>query len=374
MSAELRQSYPPGLILPALLLALIGLVMVSSASLSGSSESPSTFALTFRHAVYLALALVTFLVVERISLDIWRRLSQPLMIAALLLCTLVLIEGVGVSVNGARRWISVGPISLQPIEPAKFALVVFLAAALAKEAGPRGLRFKAYLQPTILLGALMVLIYLQPDFGSMVIILLVALAMTFLAGMRMSHLLAGGVAMVAGLAVLAVKAPYRLERLVSYSDPWQFATTQGYQTVQAQIAFGRGEVFGLGLGDGVQKLSYLPEAHNDFILAVIAEELGFVGSLAVVLLFAWLITHILQVGKRAWREDDYFPSLLAWGAGVAIGIQALINFGVSLGILPTKGLTLPLVSYGGNSLLVTAAMLGLVARVGLETGGRADGR
>ena len=301
MSAELRQSYPPGLILPALLLALIGLVMVSSASLSGSSESPSTFALTFRHAVYLALALVTFLVVERISLDIWRLLSQPLMIAALLLCTLVLIEGVGVSVNGARRWISVGPISLQPIEPAKFALVVFLAAALAKEAGPRGLRFKAYLQPTILLGALMVLIYLQPDFGSMVIILLVALAMTFLAGMRMSHLLAGGVAMVAGLAVLAVKAPYRLERLVSYSDPWQFATTQGYQTVQAQIAFGRGEVFGLGLGDGVQKLSYLPEAHNDFILAVIAEELGFVGSLAVVLLFA-LVDYAHIAGWEASLE------------------------------------------------------------------------
>lgn len=374
MSAELRESCPPGLILPALLLAVMGLVMVSSASLSGSSESPSTFALIFRHAVYLGLALLTFCVVARISLDTWRRLSRPLMIAALVLCGLVLIQGVGLSVNGARRWISLGPISLQPIEPVKFALIVFLAAALAKEAGPGGLHLRAYIEPAILLGALMALVYLQPDFGSMVIILLVALAMTFLAGMRASHLLVGGGAMVAGLGVLAVKAPYRLERLLSYSDPWQFATTQGYQTVQAQIAFGRGEVFGLGLGDGVQKLSYLPEAHNDFILAVIAEELGFVGSLAVVLLFAWLIAHILRVGKRAWKEDDYFPSLLAWGAGVAIGIQALINFGVSLGILPTKGLTLPLVSYGGNSLLVTAAMLGLVARVGAETGERADDR
>ncbi len=374
MNLALPSRFEPGMLLPACFLGMIGLVMVSSASLSGSSESPSSFNYPFRHAFYLGLALVTFFMVASVPLHIWRRFSGLLMGLALVLCVLVLIEGIGSTVNGARRWIALGPISLQPIEPVKFLVLVYLAATLSKQARPAGLPPTAYIAPVILVGALSVLLYLQPDFGSIVLLWLVVFAVTFLAGMRMSHLFVAGGAVVAGLGVLAVTASYRLERLTAFLDPWQFATTQGYQSVQAQIAFGRGEVFGLGLGDGVQKLFYLPEAHNDFILAVIAEELGFVGALVVVLLFAWLIAHVLQVGKRAWTEQDRFPALLAWGAGIAIGLQALISFGVNLGVLPTKGLTLPLVSYGGNSLLVTAAMLGVVARVETETGVARDDR
>ncbi len=352
--------------MPALGLALIGLVMVSSASLSGSLESPSSFAFTFRHGLNLGVALVAFLIVSSLPLNLWQGFSRLLMAAALVLLALVLVEGVGVRAGGALRWIALGPVSLQPIEPVKFLLIVYLAATLSRQVHPHGLPVSAYPEPAILIGVMSLLIYMQPDFGSVVLLWAVVLAMTFLAGMRISHLLVAGATLASGLAALAIAAPYRLQRIATFTDPWQFAMSEGYQSVQAQIAYGRGEMTGLGLGDGVQKLSYLPEAHNDFILAVIAEELGFLGSLAVVCLFACLILHILRVGHGAWLRQDFFSALLAWGVGLAIGLQALINLGVSLGILPTKGLTLPLVSYGGNSLMVTAAMLGLVTRVETE--------
>lgn len=366
MNTAARPPIDARLVMPALLLCLIGVVMVTSASLSGSLETPSSLSLSLRHGAYLCAALVAFLLVSLVPLEFWRQGRLLLMGASMGLCGMVLINGVGVEVNGAQRWIDLGPVSLQPIEPTKWLVLLYLAATLAQHARPEGLPIKSYFEPILALGVLSALIYLQPDFGSTVLLWLLALAMAFLAGMRLTHLLAMGAASVAALGLLAVNASYRLDRLTSLLNPWQFATSEGYQSVQAQIAFGRGELFGLGLGDGVQKLSYLPEAHNDFIFAVIAEELGFLGSLVVVVLFVWLVSHILRVGKRAWDKDDPFPSLVAWGVGLSIGLQALINFGVTLGVLPTKGLTLPLVSYGGNSLVVTAAMLGLVARVEKE--------
>lgn len=366
MNAIARPTMDTGLAMPALLLSLIGMVMVTSASLSGSLEMPSSLALSLRHGAYLCAALVGFLLVSLIPLEFWRKRRRLLMAAAIALCALVLIKGVGVEVNGAQRWIDLGPVSLQPIEPTKWLVLLYLAATLAHHARPEGLSIKSYFEPILALGVLSALIYLQPDFGSTVLLWILALALAFLAGMRITHVLTIGAASVAALGMLAVKASYRLDRLTTLGNPWEFATSEGYQSVQAQIAFGRGELFGLGLGDGVQKLSYLPEAHNDFIFAVIAEELGFLGTLIVVLLFVWLVGHILRVGMQAWNRQDPFPALLAWGVGLSIGLQALINFGVTLGVLPTKGLTLPLVSYGGNSLVVTAAMLGLVARVQKE--------
>ena len=362
------QSFAPGLVIPALCLALFGLVMVSSATLAGSLDSPSTLSVPIRHSLYLALALAAFLLVARVPLETWRVLRVPLMCLAILMCVLVLV--LGVNVKGATRWLAFGPISVQPIEVTKWLAIVYMAATLSRYADPRGLPIRAYVQPVALLSILCGLLLLQPDFGGMVLLLLVVFAMTFLAGMRIHHLLAAGAAAATALGALAVSASYRLDRLLSFMNPWEFATGEGYQSVQAQIAFGRGEFFGLGLGDGVQKLAYLPESHNDFILAVVAEELGFLGTLAVALLFAGLLAHVLRAGKRAWRDDDPYPALLAWGVGVAIGLQALINYGVNLGVLPTKGLTLPLISYGGNSLIATAAMLGLVARVEMETGSR----
>ena len=371
MSARERQSFEPGLVLPALGLALFGLVMVSSATLAGSIESPSTLSVPLRHSMYLLLAAVVFLLLARVPLETWRVLRVPLMLFALIMCALVLV--IGVNVKGATRWIALGPISVQPIEIVKWIAIVYVAASLSRHVDAKGLPAKAYVQPMILFSMLCGLLLLQPDFGGMVLLLLVVLAMTFLAGMRIHHLLAAGAAAATGLGALAVSASYRLDRLLSFMNPWDFATGEGYQSVQAQIAFGRGEFFGLGLGDGVQKLAYLPESHNDFILAVVAEELGLFGTLAVLLLFAGLLAHVLRVGKRAWRDEDPYPALLAWGVGVAIGLQALINYGVNLGVLPTKGLTLPLISYGGNSLIATAAMLGLVARVQMETAdGEAD--
>ena len=368
MIASLRPRIEARLVVPALFLCLVGVVMVSSASLSGSLETPSSLALALRHGAHLGIAILVFWAVSCIPLAFWRTNRLPLMGLAITLSALVFVDNLGVEVNGAQRWIGIGPVSLQPIEPAKWLVLVYMAATLARHAGPEGLPLKSYLEPVIALGVLSALVFLQPDFGSTVLLWILVLAMAFLAGMRVRHLLAISAASVAGLGLLAVTASYRLDRFTAFLNPWQFATTEGYQSVQAQIAFGRGELLGLGLGDGVQKLSYLPEAHNDFIVAVIAEEFGLLGTLVVVLLFAWLIGHILRVGKMAWRDDDPFPALIAWGVGVSLGLQALVSFGVNLGVLPTKGLTLPLVSYGGNSLVVTGAMLGLVARVEKERG------
>ncbi len=365
MQRPFQVSFQAGLVMPALCLALFGLVMVSSATLAGSVESPSTLAVPLRHTFYLLAALAAFLVVAHVPLETWRVLRVPLMLLAIIMCAVVLV--IGVNVNGATRWISLGPVSVQPIELVKWVAIVYVAASLSRHASPQGLPIKAYVQPIMLFAMLCGLLLLQPDFGGMVLLLLVVLAMTFLAGMRIHHLLAAGVAALAGLGTLAVSASYRLDRILSFMNPWESATGEGYQSVQAQIAFGRGEFFGLGLGDGVQKLAYLPESHNDFILAVVAEELGLFGILAVVVLFAFLIFHVLRVGRRVWCDNDPYPALLAWGVGLAIGLQALINYGVNLGVLPTKGLTLPLISYGGNSLIATAAMLGLVARVEMET-------
>jgi cell division protein FtsW len=214
------------------------------------------------------------------------------------------------------------------------------------------------------------LLLLQPDFGTAVVLCATACGLLFVAGARLRHFLAVVALGAAALVGIAVLQPYRLDRLVSFADPWQFAFGSGYQLTQALIAFGRGEIFGLGLGEGIQKLFYLPEAHNDFIFAVIAEELGLVGALTVLSLFAVLVVRILRVGRQALDAGTAFGGYLVYGVGLLLGVQCLINLGVNTGVLPTKGLTLPFVSYGGNSLVVSCAMIGLVLRVQLEEADR----
>lgn len=342
----------------------LGTVMVASASVAISDT------LLLKHLMFLGAALLVMLGVMCVPLSWWRRGHRLGWLLAMALCALVLIPGVGLQANGARRWIGLGGFSLQAAEAVKFLLLVYLAGYLERFHGELTDDVRALVRPVLMVGALGAMLLLEPDFGTVVVLAVTTCGLLFVAGARLRHFML--IVALGGLmvAVLAVAQPYRLQRLVTFIDPWQFAFGSGYQLTQALIAFGRGEIFGLGLGEGIQKLFYLPEAHNDFIFAVIAEELGLVGALAVLALFAVLVLRILRVGRRALDGGNVFGGYLAYGVGLILGVQALINLGVNTGVLPTKGLTLPFVSYGGNSLVVSCAMVGLVLRLQLEEGER----
>jgi cell division protein FtsW len=343
-----------------LLILGLGTVMVASASVAIDG------ALLLKHGFYLVLSLTGFLVVLMIPLDWWRQGHRLALLLSLLLCAAVLLPFIGVEAKGARRWIGLGAFSIQAAEVCKLLLLVYLAGYLQRFQHELADHPLALLRPLAMLSLPAGLLLMQPDFGTVVVLMTVAIALLFIAGARLRHFLLLVLLGVGAVAALAVLEPYRMERLLSFLNPWQFAFSSGYQLTQALIAFGRGEIFGLGLGEGIQKLSYLPEAHNDFIFAVIAEELGLVGALALIALFALLIVRIFRVGRTALLEGNHFGGYLAYGVGLMLGIQCLVNLGVNTGVLPTKGLTLPFVSYGGNSLIVSCAMIGLVLRLQME--------
>jgi cell division protein FtsW len=348
------------MILCWLAILALGTVMVASASVAISET------LLLKHVMFLMAAIAALLIVLCVPLEWWRRGHRLAWLAAVVLCVLVLVPGIGVEANGARRWIGLGAFSLQAAEAGKFLLLVYLAGYLERFHGEIADDARALVRPLGMFAMLGALLLLQPDFGSAVVLGSTTCGLLFVAGARLRHFLlitALGALLVAALAVVQ---PYRLERLISFIDPWQFAFGSGYQLTQALIAFGRGEIFGLGLGEGIQKLFYLPEAHNDFIFAVIAEELGLVGALTVMALLALLVVRILRLGRQALDGGNVFGGYLAYGVGLLLGVQCLINLGVNTGVLPTKGLTLPFVSYGGNSLVVSCAMVGLVLRLQLE--------
>jgi len=361
--------------LAVLSLAVIafGTVMVASASIAHGSD------FWHKHLLLSAAGAVLFAAAAVLPLVWWQRLHRLGWLLALLLCVAVLIPGIGREVNGAFRWIDLGIVRIHVAEYVKLLLVVYLAGYLARYA-PKSKSSKslqvssaAYastaelLRPLLLVGLVLGLLVLQPDFGSFVVMTVTVSALVFVAGMRLRVFLLLGLVVLGVIALLAVAQPYRIERLTAFVDPWQVAYGSGYQLTQALIAFGRGGYFGLGLGEGVQKLFYLPEAHNDFIFAVVVEELGLVGALALVLVFCVLVLRILRIARRALQNGFYFGGLLATGIGVLLGFQCLINFGVNTGLLPTKGLTLPFISYGGHSLIVSYVMLGLVFRVAMDS-------
>jgi cell division protein FtsW len=346
----------------------IGLVMVASASFPLSAGEPGRFVV--RHAAYLLAGSVALVTCLAIPLRWWEAIHRPLLVAALVLAVLVLIPGIGHEVNGARRWIALGPFSLQAAEIAKFALVIYLAGYLARYRDALESDPVALLRPLVLVGVVCALLLLEPDFGSVVVLVTVTGGLLFVAGARLRHFLLILLVVAGLMALLSVLQPYRLQRMVTFLDPWSVAYGSGYQLTQALIAFGRGDWFGLGLGEGIQKLLYLPEAHNDFIFAVIAEELGLVGALAVFALLVALVLRVFRVGALALMEGRLFAGYLAYGCALLFGLQCVINVGVNTGTLPTKGLTLPFISYGGNSLLVCCALVGIVLRVQLERGAR----
>ncbi|XKH61257.1 putative lipid II flippase FtsW [Halomonas sediminis] len=352
------------LILAAILLAGLGWVMVSSASIGLLEDS---YHYSKQHGVFLIVAIGALFFTLCVPLEVWRQNASLLLVISIAMLLLVLV--IGQEINGSKRWIALpGPLpSLQVSEFAKVGVIIYMAAFMSRFAYELRHRAFSLWRPLAVLAVPIGLLFLAPDFGGMVVFTACVIGMLMMAGASLTLLLGSGGFLAAGAVLLVANEPYRLARWTSFLDPWadQFAT--GYQLTQALIAFGRGHVTGTGLGNSVQKLHYLPEAHTDFIFAVVAEELGMLGAISVVLLFALLIVRAMLIGRRAEMAGHLFASYMSYGIGFIIAAQAFINMAVSSGLLPTKGLTLPLVSYGGSSLLVTGIMLGLLLRADAET-------
>lgn len=359
------------LLAPALALLGIGLVAIGSASV-GYAEATygNLWHHSHRHLVCLLLASLVAAVCYRVPMAFWYRGAWLCLLLAIVLLILVLIPGVGREVNASQRWLALGPLTFQPSELAKAATIVFLSAYLRRHGKALRENWRGLLRPLLVLGVVAVLLLAEPDFGAAVILLASAFGMLFLAGMRLAHLLLLALLGAALGTLLIVAAPYRLMRLVSYLDPWADPFGAGFQLIQSLIAFGRGEWLGVGLGNSVQKLFYLPEAHTDFVFSIWAEETGVVGALTLIALFLALVLRIFQIARRAAAAGDVFAAQLCYGVALMFSGQAFVNMGASSGLLPTKGLTLPLVSYGGTSLVSACALLGMVLRVARELGQR----
>ncbi len=344
-------------------LLAFGVVMVASASAALGAVAIQT-----RHGVFLLAALFTFAAILAVPLRHWQTAHRPCLFLALILLAVVLVPGIGREVNGAQRWIGLGGFTLQPSEIAKFLITIYLAGYLAQAGKAMGDDVLTFLRPLLWVGAVLALLMLEPDFGSAVVIASVTGGLMFLGGVRLRYFCAAGLLAVAAFAALAVGEDYRLARLTSFLDPWAVAFDSGYQLTQALIPFGRGGWFGMGLGESAQKLHFLPEAHNDFILAVVVEELGIVGAAALIALFVMMVLRLFNIAKAAAAQGRAFAAYATYGAGLLIAAQALIHVGVNIGVLPTKGLTLPFVSYGGNSLIVCTALVALGLRAHWEGG------
>jgi cell division protein FtsW len=317
--------------------------------------------------MYVMLGLVAAAFAMLVPTEFWERNSIVLLALAFVLLVLVLVPGIGHVVNGSRRWVRLGFMNFQVSEIARVMLLTYIASYSVRRADELRSTVQGFLKPVgVLLGASLLLL-LEPDFGATTVLIATGFAVLFLAGVRIHHLLVPAIGAVAGLALLAVMSPYRMRRLTGFLNPWIDPFDSGFQLVQSLIAIGRGEWFGVGLGSSVQKLFYLPEAHTDFIFAVLAEEFGLLGVCVVVALFALLVGRALVIARRAAEAGLVFQSYLAASIGIWLGLQAFVNIGVNMGMLPTKGLTLPLLSYGGSSMLVTLGVMGLLLRIHHET-------
>jgi cell division protein FtsW len=363
-------AFDQSLIWSGIFLLSLGLVMVYSASISiaevgrNTNGSPAYFLV--RHGAYLAVGLAAGLIAFQIPMRLWQKYSFHLFLMGVLLLALVLIPGIGHEVNGSRRWISLLIVNFQPSEFMKLFMVIYVANYTVRKAAYLGNFRKGFLPMLIVMLMVGLLLLLEPDFGSFVVITAIMMAILFLGGIDLK-LFTGLIGFVVkGLLALIWIEPYRMQRFFGFLDPWDDPYGKGYQLSHALIAFGRGEWLGVGLGGSVEKLFYLPEAHTDFLLAVIAEELGFVGIATVVALFACLVIRAFVIGRQAAMRERFFPALLAQGIGVWMGVQAFINMGVNMGVLPTKGLTLPLMSFGGSSIVVSCLALALLLRVDWE--------
>jgi cell division protein FtsW len=369
--------YDASLTWATLLLLAIGIVMVYSSSIAMAEASAHTgnraWYFLARHAMFVGAGIAAAVVAFQIPVRAWQKLAPYLFIAGAILLVLVLVPHVGKSVNGSRRWLSLGIVNVQPSEFMKLAVVLYAASYAVRRAA--FLHAEQPLKHTILRGflplfAVMVitggLLLLEPDFGAFVVIVGIAFGILFLGGLDWRLFIGLAALLPVALAAILVAAPYRMQRLTAFLDPWSDPLGKGYQLSHSLIAFGRGEWLGVGLGSSVEKLLFLPEAHTDFLLAVIAEELGFAGVAVVIGLFMWVLFRAYGIGRQAARLSRPFAALVAQGIGVWIGVQAFINIGVNMGVLPTKGLTLPLLSFGGSGVVANCVAIAILLRIDYE--------
>ncbi|MDX5628927.1 MULTISPECIES: cell division protein FtsW [unclassified Brenneria] len=347
-------------------LAVIGFVMVTSASMPiGQRLADDPFLFAKRDALYLGLAFALALVTLRIPMEIWQRYSPVLLLLAMVMLLVVLV--VGSSVNGASRWISLGPLRIQPAELSKLALFCYLSSYMVRKVEEVRNNFWGFCKPMGVMVVLAVLLLAQPDLGTVVVLFITTLAMLFLAGAKLWQFLAIIGCGIFAVCLLIIAEPYRMRRVTSFWNPWEDPFGSGYQLTQSLMAFGRGELWGQGLGNSVQKLEYLPEAHTDFIFSILGEELGYIGVVLALLMIFFVAFRAMSIGRRALEINQRFSGFLACSIGIWFSFQTLVNVGAAAGMLPTKGLTLPLISYGGSSLLIMSTAIVLLLRIDFET-------
>ncbi len=356
------------LLLTAAVILALGLVMVASASITLADKvTGNPFYYLERQLAYTVIGLGIGLAAYSLPLFWWQRSNFLLLILALGLLAVVLVPGIGRHVNGSIRWVVMGPFHLQVSEPARLLILIYIAGYGVRRHMQLSTQFTGSLKPMLVMALAALLLLAEPDFGAAMVLIAAAMAMLFFSGARLRDFAIFAVLGVIGFIVLAVASPYRLERITGFLHPWSHPFDSGFQLTQSLIAIGRGGFFGVGLGESVQKLFYLPEAHTDFLFAVLAEELGLLGCLAVLALYFVFTWRAIVIARQAAKKGRMFGANLAFGLGLWVGLQAFINMGVNMGLLPTKGLTLPLMSYGGSSLIVVCAAIGLILRVDRET-------
>ena len=353
-----------------LVIIAMGVIMVASASISIAQEKMNdAFYFTQRHLLFLGIGLIMSLIVLKVPVIRWYRLSPLTLLITFILLVFVFVPGIGQSkpINGSLRWIPIGSYNLQVSELAKLFVMSYLAGYLVRHAEDARSSLSGFIRPLTVVFIICAMLVAQPDFGTAVVIMISAMILMFLGGVRSSSFLIVSLAMLALFVVLVYAVNYRLERFTSFRDPWAHSTNTGYQLVNSFMAFGLGGFSGVGIGAGLQKTGYLPEPHTDFLYAVIGEELGLIGTTLVILLFVVLVTRSFAIGQRALVARLNFHGYFAYGIGIWIGLQAFINMGVNLGLLPTTGLTLPLMSYGGSSLITTMMAIAILLRIDYET-------
>jgi len=373
LSSRMRHNtpaYDQGLLWVTLILLGLGLVMVYSSSIAlaeadRATGHQSTYYL-IRHSIYLVISLSAAAVTFQIPTQLWQKMAPYLFLIGMVTLALVLIPGIGREVNGSRRWISLFVVTVQPSEFMKLLVAVYVADYTLRKAAVMDSFAKGFFPMLLVMFVVGSLLLMEPDFGAFAVIASITISILWLGGINIRIFVGMIALLVVGFVLLIWSSPYRLQRIIGFMDPWADPYGKGYQLSHALIAFGRGEWFGVGLGASVEKLLYLPEAHTDFLLAVIAEELGFVGVLTIIGLFSWLVIRAFAIGREAIGNERYFSALLAQGIGVWIGVQAIINIGVNMGLLPTKGLTLPLLSFGGSGILANCIALAVLMRIDFE--------
>lgn len=355
------------LLISIICLALFGAVMIASASMAvAQSTHQMPFYFLVRHLVFLSLGLLLGMMVFRVPLSVWEKYGPHLIILSMIFLALVLVPFIGKEVNGSRRWLDLGLFTVQVSETVKLFIIVYLAGYLVRRGHLVQTTFGGFIRPLILISVACVLLLLEPDFGAAVVIASTATLMLFVAGVRFSQFMVLIGVLSTLCTVLVVLSPYRLRRFGSFMDPFGDAFNSGYQLANSLIAIGSGGIAGVGFGNSVQKMQFLPEAHTDFLFAVLCEELGLIGAAFTICLFAYIVWRCFELSRKADEQGNRFAGFIALGIGIWIGLQSFINMGVSLGVLPTKGITLPMMSYGGSSAVVFAIAFSLLLRVEWE--------